>query len=372
MLNCSTFKHRILSFFLIAALTAIASLTVVQACFDPTDKASIEVVLNKPGITYDLSRLKKLENVIEVEPGRLYIYRSHVHKDVVVILSLQKLILDNSAPKYLAVRVESPLAQVNKTVVNCGIDVIVTSLPISSEYVVRAAEDLGWYVSIEDLGNDSIRGYLEKVVGNITVRIYVARITGGLQLSIRANGKSDEVVREIDELLNKAFNLSEDTISSTGLGCFIVPAKTPLLKPAVGDEVLKEAFTYELRWLTKLGVIEGLTEGDILKLASAAKPGLAGWNERLVYWNGSWYPYAELVTRGLIEGGYLLKSAGGCSWDYPLDELPTDPPPEAEEVPSEVSDLGATLVGTAVATALAIAIAILFIAMIKQSGPPEV
>ena len=372
MLNYSAIKGWLLAFFLITALTAIASLTLVQACFDPTDKASIEVVLNKPGVTYDLSRLKKLENVIEAEPGRLYIYRSHVHKDVVVILSLQKLVLSSGAPQYLAVRMESPLAHVNKTIVNCGIDVAASSLSVSADYVVKVAGNLGWYANIEDLGNSSIRGYLEKVVGNITARIYVASVSEGLQLSMRTNGKSDRVISEIDKLLNKAFNLSKGTVSSTGLGCFIVPAKTQLLKPAVGDEVLKEAFTHELKWLTELGAIKGLTESDILELASVARPGLAGWNERLVYWNGSWCPYAELVTKGLIEGGYLIRGASGCSWDYPVDEIPMDPPPEAAEVVDEVSALGTTLVGTAVAVALVVAIAIVFITMIKQVVPPEI
>jgi len=365
VINARAVQHITLILLLVILTSCIA--VGVNACFDPTDEASIEVVINKPGATYDLSRLEDLRNVVVVEEGKLYIYRSHIHKDVVVVLSLQKMSYSNNAPHYLAVRVESPLAQINMTVINCGIDIVLESRSVNLRYVEKVAKELGWYVSIEDLVNNSIRGYLEKAIGNVTAKIYVFEVAEGIQLSVRTDGKSGEVVAEIDELLYRAFNLSKGVISSTGLGCFVIPAKTSLLKPAVGDEVLKEALTYELRWLSKISVIKGLTEDDILSLASKAVPGLAGWNERLVYWRGSWYPYAELVSKGLIEGGYLIKGAGGCSWDYPLEKISEDPPELTEQLAKPLTD-GAMLIGTAVAVALAVAIAVVLVNTIKSAA----
>ncbi len=366
MADIQAIRNTILIFLLAMLISCTA--VGVNACFDPTDEASIEVVINKPDTTYDLSKLEKLRNVAIVRKGKLYIYRSHIHEDVVVVLSLQKLVYSDTAPHYLAVRVESPLAQVNKTVINCGADIVLGSRSINLKHVEEVAKELGWYVSIEYSENKSVKGYLEKVIGNITAKVYISEVAEGTQLGIRTNGKSGEVVAEIDKLLYRAFNLGRGTVSSVGLGCF--PAKTSLLKPAVGDEVLKEAFMYELRWLSELGVIEGLTKDDVLNLAAKAEPGLAGWNERLVYWKGSWYPYAELVSKGLIEGGYLIKDAGGCSWDYPLDKLPTDPPGEPP-IEGDVSG-NLLLVTTAIAVALATAITIVFIVFIKQARTSEI
>ena len=370
MLKRKILKPVLLLLFLLATHALMLSSASVYACFDPTDKASIEVVLNKPGITYDLSRLREIKNIIEVEPGRLYIYRSHVHREVVVVLSLQKLVGSSDKPEYLAVRVESPLAKINKTVMSCGIDIVASVGKISTEHVRKVAEELGWYASIEEVSDGYIKGYLEKLVENTTIRIHMVGTRGSLKLSIRTNGKSTEIVNEVNKLLAEAFNLSGGAVSSDELNCFVVPVKTPLLKPAVGDGGLREAIVYELRWLTRVGVIKGLTEADMIKLTTVAEPGLAGWNERLVYWGGSWHPYSKLVTEGLIEGGYLIRGPGGCSWDYPLDKLPTDPP---EEPPIEGDVSGnLLLVTTAVAVALAAAITIVFIVFIKQSRTSEI
>ncbi len=69
--------------FLVAIMGIVAS-----ACFDPMDKYSIEVVLNKPGIGHDIDKLNSLENVVKLSDNT-YLYRSHLSKDVVVIVSLQ-------------------------------------------------------------------------------------------------------------------------------------------------------------------------------------------------------------------------------------------------------------------------------------------
>jgi len=48
----------------------------------------MEVVLNKPGIGHDIDKLNSLENVVKLSDNT-YLYRSHLSKDVVVIVSLQ-------------------------------------------------------------------------------------------------------------------------------------------------------------------------------------------------------------------------------------------------------------------------------------------
>lgn len=58
----------------------------------PRDRYSVEVLLNKPGLSYDLSTLKRAENVVDVNPeligvsGEVVVYKSHYHEDLAVIL----------------------------------------------------------------------------------------------------------------------------------------------------------------------------------------------------------------------------------------------------------------------------------------------
>ena len=80
---------------LIFALLAIAAVVIAgtsHACVSPEDPYSVEVLLNKPGLSYDLSMLKSAENVVDVNPeligvsGEVVVYKSHYHEDLAAIL----------------------------------------------------------------------------------------------------------------------------------------------------------------------------------------------------------------------------------------------------------------------------------------------
>lgn len=58
------------------------------ACFNPLELFAVEVLLNKPGITYSLDLLRRAENVT-VTPDQI-VYRAHFNPDVVVILSAEE------------------------------------------------------------------------------------------------------------------------------------------------------------------------------------------------------------------------------------------------------------------------------------------
>jgi len=79
----------------------------VEACMSPTDLFAVEVLLNKPGINYDLSQLKSLpkEQLIQNE-GKFY-YQSHFLKDIQVILS--EFNNNDEKEKSLDVRVQIPV-----------------------------------------------------------------------------------------------------------------------------------------------------------------------------------------------------------------------------------------------------------------------
>ena len=80
---------------LIFALLAIAAVVIAgtsHACVSPEDPYSVEVLLNKPGLSYDLSMLKRAENVVDVNPeligvsGEVVVYKSHYHDDLAAIM----------------------------------------------------------------------------------------------------------------------------------------------------------------------------------------------------------------------------------------------------------------------------------------------
>ncbi len=84
----------------------------VLACFNPTDRYSVEVMLNKPDVTFDLSLLEKSSEVLKlkISPsgfGEALAYVSHGNKDVAVVLYEDKIF--NGSERigpYLVVRLQ--------------------------------------------------------------------------------------------------------------------------------------------------------------------------------------------------------------------------------------------------------------------------
>lgn len=202
-------------------LVSIVSVSSVWACFDPSDIFSGEVLLNKPGISYNFSLLARITGIVRVSDN-VYIYRSHIGNAIVIIY----------------------------------IEECINGVPVLSIHGEQGGE-IEYYPGIR--------------VEPITIP------TGG-------------VGRE---------NITLE---------------------------LKKIFSFELKWLSDIGVIRGITVDDIESIASCIKAGYAGWNNRLIYYtgDGNWHPYYELVSEGLIEG-VLLRSIG-CRWEIPGSIVPSQPP----------------------------------------------
>ncbi|MEM3944153.1 MAG: hypothetical protein QXJ59_08695, partial [Thermofilaceae archaeon] len=90
----------------VLVLVTAVVLPLVAACFSPADVYAVEVVLNKPGVEYDLSRLTGASE-IEYANGVGYAYRSHFDPRLIIVLSEQRV---NDDAKHLAVRVQAPVA----------------------------------------------------------------------------------------------------------------------------------------------------------------------------------------------------------------------------------------------------------------------
>ncbi len=79
----------------------------VSACVNPTDSFASEVLLNKTGVSYNLTELKDSKNVTSQEGA--VIYRSHYNPDVAVILREIK----EGDQKGFSVRLQVPTEFVN-------------------------------------------------------------------------------------------------------------------------------------------------------------------------------------------------------------------------------------------------------------------
>ncbi|MEM0309141.1 MAG: hypothetical protein QXO64_09385, partial [Thermofilaceae archaeon] len=101
----------------VLVLVTAVVLPLVAACFSPADVYAVEVVLNKPGVEYDLSRLTGARE-IEYANGVGYAYRSHFDPRLIVVLSEQRV---NDDAKHLAVRVQAPVAWREYRSLTCSI-----------------------------------------------------------------------------------------------------------------------------------------------------------------------------------------------------------------------------------------------------------
>lgn len=166
----------------------------VEGCFNKSDLAAIEVVLNNPGVSYDITRLALMEGVKKIDYAyEAYAYKSHYDKHLVVIVSIQW--ITDKKEEYIAIRIQAPFEP-----------------------------------------------------------------------------------------------------------------RDNILKSAYSEEELKNALMTELRWLTSIDIIYIDNLEDVIhKIISSAKIGYAGWNNRLIFYNGAWRPFYEVVKQ---IGGVLLKSCG--------------------------------------------------------------
>jgi len=282
----------------------------VAACVGgPSDAVAVEVVLNKPGITYNFSLLKSLKGVTVINEDTVA-YRSHLSKEIIVIVSLQKVSISDNAPKYLAVRIQPPLNITNVTGKEYVWSYKVEEAAANLSTLKNLATDLGWRVRYASESHGyGFRACLTKEWGTHRVRMWVEGINAktGVDLYIKviASDNSEEVVQEVRGLIR----------ALTGKEVQVVFEERTYTQQviSVNEDVVKAVLAYELKWLSETGIVSGLSNDDILSIVNASRLGYAGWNSRLVYVNvngkGEWLPYYDAVK--YIPGAALVK--GGCT-----------------------------------------------------------
>jgi len=289
----------------------------------------MEVVLNKPSIKYNVSILDDLENVVRLEGryGVAYAYRSHYNTSILVIVSLQSLTTKEDADRYLAIRIESPMKKEVLYRESCSTEIKLNEVITIDKEEAKA---LGWSYDLPtelNLSENSkyIKGYLHKVIDSTNIRIHIISSEDigtiiSITMTVRDRSEFSKAVTEVKSLLNKAFKPSID-VKEDQFTC--KETTYQVLRPIFSEDELKQALMNELKWLSKIGVISGLSDEEISRIIESIRIGYAGWNSRLIYFDGRWVSYADVVN--LIEGAVLLKTYG-CSTYVDESMLPMEAP----------------------------------------------
>ena len=108
---------------------------------------------------------------------------------------------------------------------------------------------------------------------------------------------SDEVKQHLQKMM-EFYGLEEGALSQLDENMNVMQAVA--LVPEKGEYDFPSTMKAELGWLQENGIIAGITEQDIANIASVTKQEAAGWNSRIAYSEGRWFPYYETNDARLI------------------------------------------------------------------------
>jgi hypothetical protein len=288
----------------LAAITALLGVlllvTPAAACFDPQDEYATEVLLNKSGLSYDLSKIDgKVDTIRENDA---IIYRCHTDQQVAVALFE----LDEVGMKGLSVKVAMPIIEgkvsytMERKTMNLDYQVEIPTT-IFDEMEARGYENTGegWegetLVAAEFSKDDQHISIYEGMKGNggTTFETFAKDLDDGTDKDAKyVLGRIGVDAKEWDKI-----PIQRESGDYEG---YIPKYDTD---PETFD--WSGALVKELRWLRDNGVISGLADGDINDIGDVAEQGTAGYNGRVIYHNDTWIPYydtGDALLKGSFEG----------------------------------------------------------------------
>lgn len=337
-----------------------------SACSNPTDSFAFEVLLNKPGITYDVYPLINAENVgiktkelpisgeellepqeevvaykndttviittTAKEPQETesvieaIVYRSHYNEDIAVVLS------EVETPfniKGLSVRLQVPTKFVNISYPQTTMDIESSNLLSVDEEDLKS---LGYEIEGE------IEGQLKGIIlrkGTVAIAVWniittESEVHNGMPnhdlKELPNNGMRVDITNETltpeleEELQTIALSMG---ISETEWNNATIETRTIEdidLEP-IHDNLdefdFQAGIKAELEWLRETKLLSGLSDSDIQQISQLGSAGLAGHNSRIVWANG-WKPYYETENP-------LLKLGISCE-GFSVENLPEGEP----------------------------------------------
>ena len=343
------------------------------ACVNPTDSFATEVLLNKPGVSYNLSGMIESDGVIvktkevpvESEhtegvpaPQAIMIpennstvmtgtgmseksvetrteldtivYRSHYNPDVAVILSEDCIYTEGEwdDTKHISVKIQIPTKDVHRSMpyIRIGLTENVNAAALD----IDTSADLGWDAEVSGSGS-----WTTEEGERHTMKLYSLR-KGDIQIDVMPAERTSLEITKVHVTVNNAKSLNESakceiTDVLVAIGFFestdIIDDTAIVsdtrewddLESAIGiatdDFDFGAAMKTELEHLRDDGVIMGLTDGDVDEIASASVRGTAGFNSRIVYEDDSWITYRE------TDNPVQLVKLGDCG-GFSITELP--------------------------------------------------
>ncbi|MBD3184828.1 hypothetical protein GF312_21275 [Candidatus Poribacteria bacterium] len=278
------------------------------ACFNPTDIFATEVVLNKPGINYDLTLIKAADNVTSKDGT--YSYRSHYDSRVAVILEE----INEGEPvnlKGLSVRVQIPTRETRRVNIVASVEFELEGL-IVDNLDKDLLTSLGYSIDVDDMEifRPEEPGDIEDPISPINNAVFLEKdniLISMMDIVVSDRNKviarfevidqreiGEQQVNEFGHIL-KSFGVDESVIGQMSES--IEKYENQDLAEAV--DLDKESFDFksalrtELDWLNINEIIKGIEREDITAIADIAEAGYAGWNSRIVYDSGKWIPYVQ-------------------------------------------------------------------------------
>lgn len=292
----------------LAIILTLLSLPVISAeCINSADDYAVEVVLNKPGIGYDLTKLDNAKNILI--SNNQYILRSDYSSSLATILEKSSDLQCNSLPG-LSVRLQIPLKAEEKSFPYLRF----TSPPITGS--LNISEDIynDWKVSCV-LGNPTPQCEFKKDKTTIS-----ANLAGGkyeITLETKENLKSCALCDGIcigsseKKCIGKLLMADvEDILKHSGLIDSFEQLVTSYKRFTTGNAIITDlssettnevdwskAISQELNFL-KINNILFITGQDIDQISELAKQGAAGTNSRIVFGedkdgNEKWMYYSQ-------------------------------------------------------------------------------
>ena len=325
---------------LIFALLAIAAVVIAgtsHACVSPEDPYSVEVLLNKPGLSYDLSTLKSAENVVDVNPeligvsGEVVVYKSHYHEDLAAIMYESSI---ETAEETISVRLTPKVHEVTEYRYKTKAQISKTEFePHQNFSHLTTPEELqipGWTIKqsgVSCVADECFYSYSAEYKKNdnwIEISFFPPeRTRGGIEIDIETNKElSEKLKNEILNVISSMFYLGKpDFQKITDALHEMEKEEMKVPEPVFNftDEEAKEALKTELEWLSNTRIVKGLSDEDIQEIKNTTKVGYAGYNSRIFYEDGKWIPYSESENPEMTR----VKAVAVCSFSLKGIQIPT-------------------------------------------------
>jgi hypothetical protein len=314
-------KKRIL---VVIALACVFGFSNVSAqCYHPIGFYASQVLLSKPGVSFDLSQLNATEGVIVSERGDI-LYRSHYHDDIAIRLTNFTFLGESG----LDIRLQLPTKEVQTETPYLELELNQTVKVLDLELMggrnsnwildldYRPNPSGGPPIQVSNLTNSNLKvtlmPYQNETYPDTYLRIEVSNTTIiNDQNRTSLSNIFDAIGYPVSfETLTKDLQFTEKILVTKDLESAL-------------DIVLKEfewteAMKTELEWLTKNRVIRGLTGQDIETISELAPYAWGEHRYKTRYYKDGWVLgiTEEMITEQYTTETYLPPNCNAYTFEY--------------------------------------------------------